>query len=109
MIPETSLLVTLVTLVDRLPVPAPPAKRGRGRPVTYPDRLFLKALVIMIVRRRRKGHELLPALGQPTTAMGQLRALLVRPDGRCPGGSRRLGASRAKSWAIAKRACTGPL
>ena len=51
---ESSLLVALVLLVDGVPLPAasgPPPKRGRGRPAVYPDRLFLKALVIMIVRR----------------------------------------------------------
>ena len=50
MVSQDSLLVTLVNLVDRLPMPALPAKRGRGHPQVYPDRLFLKALVIMIVR-----------------------------------------------------------
>jgi hypothetical protein len=84
MIGQTSLLVTLVLLVDRLPLPPPPAKRGRGRPVTYPDRLFLKALVLMIVRHLHKVHELLTVLGQPTAEMRQLRALLVLPDGRFP-------------------------
>src|SRR4051794_22435258 len=84
MIGQTSLLVTLVLLVDRLPSPPPPAKRGRGRPVTYPDRLFLKALVVMLVRHLHQVHELLPVLGQPTAEMGQWRALLVRPDGRFP-------------------------
>lgn len=32
MIGHGSLLVMLVRLVDRLPVPPPPARRGRGRP-----------------------------------------------------------------------------
>jgi hypothetical protein len=50
MVHQDSLLVTLVKLVDRIPTPPPPAKRGRGRPKFYPDRLFLKALVIMIIR-----------------------------------------------------------
>ena len=49
MILEVSLLVTLVKLVDSIPLPPPPSKRGRGKPRFYPDRLFLKALVIMIV------------------------------------------------------------
>lgn len=84
MIPQPSLLVTLVALVDRLPELPPPPKRGRGRPVTYPDRLFLKALVVMIVRRLHKVHELLTVLGQPTAEMGQLRGLLTLPDGRYP-------------------------
>ena len=49
MIEQETLLVTLVTLVARIPVPPPPPKRQRGRPTTYADRLFLQALVIMIV------------------------------------------------------------
>ena len=50
MVSQDSLLVTLVNLVDRLPLPALPSKRGRGHPKVYTDRLFLKALVIMMVR-----------------------------------------------------------
>jgi hypothetical protein len=43
MIEHETLLVTLVKLVSRIPVPPPPATRGRGCPRTYPDRLFLQA------------------------------------------------------------------
>jgi len=84
MIGQETLLVTLVRLVDRAPAPPPPAKRGRGRPVTYPDRLFLKALVIMIVRHLHSPYELLAVLAQPTAAMAALRATLTLPDGRYP-------------------------
>ena len=84
MIGQETLLVTLVRLVDRAPTPPPPARRGRGRPVTYPDRLFLKALVIMIVRRLHTVHELLAVLAQPTAEMAALRGLLTLPDGRYP-------------------------
>jgi hypothetical protein len=84
MISQATLLVTLVRLVDRAPAPLPPAKRGRGRPATYPDRLFLKALVVMIVRRLHTPHELLAVLAQPTAEMAALRALLTLPDGRYP-------------------------
>jgi len=42
MVSQDSLLVTLVKLVDRVPMPALPTKRGRGHPKVYPDRLFLK-------------------------------------------------------------------
>ena len=49
MVPQISLLVLLVDLVDRLPSP-PPAPPRRGHPPSYSDRLFLKALVIMVVR-----------------------------------------------------------
>ena len=76
MVPEASLLVTLVRLVDALPMPPPPP-RGRGRPQQYSDRLFLKALVIMVVRRLPKVHLLLAVLDQPTAEMQQLRALLT--------------------------------
>jgi hypothetical protein len=64
MVPHESVLIALVVLIDR--IPAPPAPRRRGRPVVYSDRLFLKALVIMIVRRLPKVGSLLAALEQPT-------------------------------------------
>ncbi len=78
MIRQVSLLVTLVQLVDRLPRPAPPAKRGRGRPRVYADPLFLKALVIMIVRHLHSPGELLSVLEQPTDEMHQLRQQLTQ-------------------------------
>jgi hypothetical protein len=43
MLRQYSLLVTLVKLIDELPWPPEPAKRPRGRPKTYADRLLLKA------------------------------------------------------------------
>jgi hypothetical protein len=39
----------------------------------YSDRLFLKALVIMIVRHLHTVHELLSVLAQPTAEMRRLR------------------------------------
>ncbi len=83
MIPQESLLVTRVKRVDRIPVPLPPSTRGRGRPKFYPDRLFLKALVIMIVRHLHKVHEMLTVLQEPTAEMQTLRALLTKA-GRYP-------------------------
>lgn len=83
MIRQASLLVTLVRLVDRLPRPAPPTKRGRGRPRIYADTLFLKALVIMVVRRLHSPGELLTVLEQPTAEMETLRQLLTQ-NGRFP-------------------------
>src|SRR5918998_134112 len=77
MIGQVSLLVMLVNLVDRSPAPPPPAQRGRGRPKVYTDRLFLKALVIMIVRHLHTVHELLTVLDQPTPEMQLLRTLLT--------------------------------
>ena len=81
MVPQDSLLVTLVKLVDRIPIARPPAKRGRGAPRYYPDRLFLKALVIMIVRHLHNVHELLSVLAQPTVEMQTLRTLLTLTEG----------------------------
>jgi hypothetical protein len=46
-----SLLVRLVVLMDRLPWPPAPAQQPRGRPTTYAERLMVKALVIMSMRR----------------------------------------------------------
>ena len=94
MIGQVSLLVMLVKLVDRLPVPPPPAKRGRGRPKVYADRLFLKALVIMLVRHLQTVHELLAVLEQPTPEMQLLRTFLTE-QGKFP--ARRTGERRLKA------------
>jgi len=83
MIPSEPLLVTLVKLVDDIPMPPLPNKRPRGRPKVYSDRLFLKALIIMVVRHLRKVHELLAVLAEPTAEMQTLRALLTE-KGRYP-------------------------
>jgi hypothetical protein len=77
MIGQASLLLMLVQLVDRLPPLPPPPKRGPGRPKVYTDHLFLKALVIMIVRHLHTVHELLGVLEQPTPEMQLLRTLLT--------------------------------
>src|SRR5687767_13941886 len=81
MVPDASVLVLLVTLIDRIPLP-PPAPR-RGRPPTYPDRLFLKALVVMVLKRLPTVHALLAVLEQPTPEMRRLRLLLTE-GGRFP-------------------------
>jgi hypothetical protein len=82
MVPDDPLLVTLVRLIDRVPLP-PPAPPRRGRPATYSERLFLKALVIMVLKRLPTVHALLAVLDQPTAEMRQLRQLLTE-DGRFP-------------------------
>src|SRR5215212_8946967 len=81
MIAEPSLLVVLVQLVDQLPLP--PVAPRRGRPTVYSDRLFLKALVIMIVKHLPQVHTLLAVLEQPTPEMQRLRELLTE-QGRYP-------------------------
>ena len=76
MILDEPLLVILVRLVDQIPTP-PPAKRKRGHPKVYSDRLFLKALIIMMVKHLHKVHELLSVLEQPTAEMQTLCGLLT--------------------------------
>ena len=77
-----SSLVILLELVERLPVP-PLAAVGPGRPRTYSDRLFLKALVIMVTKHLTSVHELFTVLAQPTVEMQTLRELLTE-QGRYP-------------------------
>lgn len=79
-----SLLVSLVKMIDRIPMPSPPPTRTRGRPVTDPDRLILKALVIMIIRRLYTAWALLRFLEQTEPLVQQLRALLTDTPGRFP-------------------------
>jgi len=94
MIGQDTLLVMLVRLVERLLLPPAPIKRARGRPKTYGDRLFLKALVIMIVRHLHTVYELLSVLSQPTVEMQTLRSLLTE-QGQYP--SRRTWERRLKA------------
>jgi hypothetical protein len=56
MLTEVSLLVRLVQLPDRIPTPPPPDRRPRGKPRFYSDKLMLKALIIMIIRRLYTGE-----------------------------------------------------
>ena len=83
MLHQKPLLVILVMLVDRIP-PRPPKKRGRGRPKVYSDRLIVKALIIMVIRRLYTAYSLLAFLEQETTLTQQLRALLSDEQGRFP-------------------------
>lgn len=94
MVSQASCLVTLVALVDRLPEPQRARTRKRGRPHVYSDRLFLKALVIMIIRHVHTVHELLSVLAQPTAEMRCLRKLL-NEQGHFP--ARRTWERRLKS------------
>jgi Transposase DDE domain len=82
MIADGSFLVALLQVVSRIPLPPPP-RRGRGRPVVYPDRLFLQGLLIMIVRRLETVPLLVAVLQAPTDEMARLRAALA-VNGRLP-------------------------
>jgi hypothetical protein len=83
MITQDSVLVQLIRLVEHIPSPPPPPHRPRGRPVVYSEKLFLKALVIMIVRRLHRVGELLAVLDEPTSEMRMVRDLL-REGGHFP-------------------------
>ena len=95
MIHPEALLVTLVKLVDCIPLPALPQKRGRGHPKVYADRLIVKALVIMVIRHLYSAYSLLAFLEQETSLTQELRRLLQNPDGRFP--SRRTWERRLKA------------
>ena len=82
MITQDSVIVQLIGLIERIPSPPPPPRR-RGRPIVYSEKLFLKALVIMIVRRLHKVGELLAVLGEPTPEMRMVCELLCE-EGRFP-------------------------
>jgi hypothetical protein len=84
MLHQKPLLVTLVMLVDRIPMPTSPVQRGRGRPKVYPNDLIVKALIIMVVRRLYTAYSLLAFLEQDTVVTHELRALLTDEQGRFP-------------------------
>lgn len=90
---QESVLVQLICLIERIPIP-PPAPPRRGRPFVYLERLFLKALLIMIVRRLHKVGELLAVLDEPSQEMQTVRKLLCE-KGRFP--SRRTFERRLKT------------
>src|SRR3954451_16681596 len=85
MVPQSSLLLALVDLIDVIPSPSEPRRHGPrgGRPPVYSDRLFLKALVIMVVRNVSTISGLIAMLEQPTWEMDALRARLTEA-GRFP-------------------------
>lgn len=83
MVQQERTLVMLVQSVDTIPLPEPPARPRRGHPIVYADRLFLKALVVMSVKRLTTVYEMLAVLAQDTPEMAALRPLLTQ-EGQCP-------------------------
>jgi hypothetical protein len=83
MITQDSVLVQLIRLIERIPTPPPPPRRPRGRPIFYSEKLFMKALLIMIIRRLHKVGELLAVLEENTPEMRDIRDLLSE-SGRFP-------------------------
>ncbi len=74
-------LVSLVVLLDRLPWPPEPAQRPRGRPKTSSERLVIKALVSMLMRRLYTAYALLTFLDQGDAGAAPLRPLLCEHGG----------------------------
>lgn len=83
MVLAESLLVSLVNLVDRIPMPPASRQRPRGRPRVYSDRLLIKALVVMLVRRLYTAWALLGFLDQSDPVVQQVRVQLTE-HGRFP-------------------------
>jgi Transposase DDE domain len=77
MVPQEGVLVQLLALIDQLPL-APSAAR-RGRPYVYAERLFVKALVVMILRHLPTVHALLAVLAEP--GMASVRDALSEAGG----------------------------
>jgi Transposase DDE domain len=83
MLRQSSLLVSLVLLIDKIPLPPQSEKRQRDRPKDYSERLILKALLIMIIRRLYTAYSLLAFLEQEDLVAQQLKVLL-HEDGKFP-------------------------
>ena len=83
MLTPGSILVSLLWLVEQSPTPPPPAKRQRGRQEPYSDKLFGKALIVMIIRRLYTAYALLRFLEQADPVAQQIRPLLTE-HGRFP-------------------------
>jgi hypothetical protein len=83
MLMHGSILVSFLWLVEPIPTPPPPSKRRRGRQAFYADKLFVKALIIMIIRRLSTAYALLSFLAQDDPVAHQIRPLLME-HGRFP-------------------------
>jgi hypothetical protein len=82
MVVEASPLVSLLWLVDRMPLPPQPG--GRGRPYVYEERVILKGMVVMLVRQLPSVHSLLAVLAEPSAPLQQVCAHLRDSAGRLP-------------------------
>jgi hypothetical protein len=83
MLTQGSILVSCLWLVEQIPTPPPPAKRQRGRQETSSDQLFVKALIVMILRRLSTAYAWLSFLEQAEPGVQQMRPLLTE-HGRFP-------------------------
>jgi hypothetical protein len=91
MLTHGSILGSLLWLVEPMPTPPPPAKRQRGRQEFSSDKLFVKALIVLIIRRLSTASALLHFLAQDDPVAHQMRPVLTE-HGRFP--TRRTGERR---------------
>lgn len=82
MVPDATPLLTLLAVIDTIPLPAVEPHR-RGRPPVFGERLFLKGVVVMVLKRVTTVHGLLAVLEQDTAEMRQVRQVLTE-GGRFP-------------------------
>lgn len=73
---EDALLLVLA-LIDKIDLPDKQQKITAGRKQHYSDRLFVKAAVIMTMKRLNKVYELLTVVNEPTRTMQTLRTHLT--------------------------------
>lgn len=86
MVAESEPLVDLLTLV--VGIRLPDVQPRRGRPEVYAAHLFLKALVVMLVRRVWTAHGLLAILAEPTPQVAPVRAWRSGGSGKRAAGLR---------------------
>jgi len=73
-------LSLLLALIDNMALPDKQQKTTAGRKQQYFDRLFLKAAVIMSMKRLNKVFELLTVINEPTRQMQRLRECLTEQE-----------------------------
>src|SRR4029450_2081243 len=83
MLTPGSILVSLLWLVEQISAPPPPVKRQRGRQEFYSDKLFVKALIVMIIRGLSTAYAMLSFLEQDDPVAHQIRPWLTE-HGRFP-------------------------
>ena len=83
MLTQGRILVSVLWLVEQIPTTPPPGKRPRGRQEFYADKRFVKARIVMIIRRLYTAYALLNLLEQGDPVAQQMRPLLTE-HGRFP-------------------------
>jgi len=78
MISRNALLIKLLRLVDRVPLPSEYQRRRRGRPYVYPTRLIIKLWLVMAFRRLRSGYALHCFLQQSLPEVEELREAIFQ-------------------------------